>query len=96
MSDGVRRGRLRRELEGQVGRMLADGKSEALVENFAEQWLQLRNLDMVQPDDRLFPGFDEDLREAMRTETRTFFAELVREDRTVLLEDGIQVRVLSD
>src|SRR6185436_4791241 len=65
----------------QVDRMLADARSSALVENFASQWLLLRDLDTVVPQD---PDFDEDLRAAMRQETERLFAELVREPRSVL------------
>jgi hypothetical protein len=78
------RGTLRRNLEAQVKRMLRDPKAGALVENFAGQWLQLRNLDLVLPDAKQFPDFDEDLRRAMRQETEMFFAYILREDRSVL------------
>ncbi len=70
-------------LEAQVRRMLADPRSEALVDNFASQWLQLRNLASVEPDLRVFPDFDENLREAFRTETSLFFESVMREDRSV-------------
>jgi hypothetical protein len=53
-------------LERQVRRMLADTRSRALVNNFAEQWLRLRNLDSITPDMRLFPDFDDNLRQAFR------------------------------
>lgn len=68
----------------QVRRMLADAKSHALVENFAEQWLQIRNLATVSPNPKQFPGFDPAMRAAMRTETDMFFETIVREDRSVL------------
>jgi mono/diheme cytochrome c family protein len=71
-------------LDRQVRRMLADPKAQALVENFAGQWLQLRNLDTVAPDKGRYPDFDEALRRAMRKETELFFAAIVREDRSVL------------
>jgi hypothetical protein len=80
----ARQGTLRQQLDDQVQRMLADPKSEALVQNFALQWLGLRNLDMATPDDALFPTFDDSLRKAMRTETEMFFGNLIREDRSVL------------
>jgi len=64
--------------------MLADGRAEALATRFASQWLRLPDLDKVQPDVRQYPDFDEQLRTAMRRETETFFASLVREDRSVL------------
>jgi cytochrome c551/c552 len=70
-------------LEAQVKRMLADGKSKALVENFAGQWLHLRNLDEMRPDPERFKDFDESLREAFRRETELFFQAIVKEDRSV-------------
>ena len=71
-------------LERQVRRMLADSRAEALVTNFASQWLHLRNLDSITPDMRLFPDFDENLRSAFRRETELFFESVLREDRSVL------------
>lgn len=71
-------------LEGQVRRMLADTRSRALVSNFASQWLHLRNLDSISPDMRLFPDFDDNLRQAFRQETELFFESILREDRSVL------------
>jgi hypothetical protein len=71
-------------LSRQVRRMLADGKSQALVENFAGQWLQLRSLKSVFPNRRQFRGFDQSLRQAMQTETEMFFAHVMRDDRSVL------------
>ena len=71
-------------IAAQVRRMLADPKSSALVENFAGQWLQLRNLAQAQPDSDRFPDFDEPLRDAMRKETELFFESILREDRSVL------------
>jgi len=68
-------------LAAQVDRMLGDERSSALVENFASQWLMLRELDTVVPQD---PDFDEDLRAAMRRETELLFTDLVREPRSVL------------
>ena len=82
--DLAARGKLRENLDRQVRRMLSDPKSKALVENFAGQWLQLRNLDLAAPDKSQFPAFDDDLRRAMRTESEMFFAAIVREDRSVL------------
>ena len=70
-------------LEGQVRRMLADARSESLVDNFATQWLYLRNMEAVTPDVNLFPDFDDNLRTAMRRETELFFASQLREDRSV-------------
>jgi len=71
-------------LERQVRRMLADARSRALVTNFAEQWLHLRNLDSITPDMRLFPDFDDNLRQAFRQETELFFESILREDRSAL------------
>jgi mono/diheme cytochrome c family protein len=71
-------------LERQVRRMLADPRSEALVTNFASQWLHLRNLDSITPDMRLFPDFDDNLRQAFLRETELFFESILREDRSVL------------
>jgi mono/diheme cytochrome c family protein len=71
-------------LARQARRMLADPRSGSLVTNFAGQWLHLRNLDSITPDPRLFPDFDDNLRQAMRRETERLFAEVVRDDRSVL------------
>jgi hypothetical protein len=71
-------------LDRQVRRMLADPKSQALVDNFAGQWLQLRNLRNVQPNTDLFPDFDDNLRQSFRRETELLFESIVQEDRDVL------------
>lgn len=78
------RGELRRNLEAQVRRLLADPRADALVEHFAGQWLQFRTLAVVTPDRRTYPEFDEPLREAMRRETELFVHTILREDRSVL------------
>lgn len=80
----AQQGTLRKNLEAQVRRMLKDGKSWALVENFAGQWLQLRNLKSLQPDPARFPNFNEELRAAMQRETELFFEAILREDRSLL------------
>lgn len=82
----ARQGTLREgdTLDNQVRRMLADPKSQALVENFAGQWLQLRNLMTIAPDKQQYPGWDDALRSAMREETELFFAAIMREDRSVI------------
>ncbi len=72
------------ELERQTRRMLADPRSNNLVTNFASQWLYLRNLDSITPDLRLFPDFDDNLRQAFRQETELFFESVMRDDRSVL------------
>ncbi|MCA9262440.1 MAG: DUF1592 domain-containing protein [Planctomycetales bacterium] len=71
-------------LETQAKRMLLDPKAEALVDNFAGQWLQLRDLANLMPDPNRFPEFDGELRNAMRRETEMLFATIMREDRSVL------------
>jgi hypothetical protein len=70
-------------LEQQVRRMLDDERSQALVTNFAGQWLYLRNLAGQRPDPDAFPEFDESLRQAFRQETDLFFQSFLREDRSV-------------
>jgi mono/diheme cytochrome c family protein len=84
--DLAARGELRKPgvLAAQARRMLADPRSRALVTNFAGQWLHLRNLDSITPDGRIFPDFDDNLRQAMRRETELLFEEVVREDRGAL------------
>jgi hypothetical protein len=71
-------------LDQQVKRMLVDPRSKALVDNFAEQWLFLRNLKTSAPNMETFPDFDDNLRQAMRQETRLFFDSIMREDRSVV------------
>ena len=71
-------------LEREVRRMMADARSRALVENFASQWLHLRNLASITPDMRLFPAFDDNLRQAFRRETELLFESVLREDRSAL------------
>jgi uncharacterized protein DUF1592/uncharacterized protein DUF1588/uncharacterized protein DUF1587/uncharacterized protein DUF1585/uncharacterized protein DUF1595/cytochrome c len=78
------RGELRNNLPRQVQRMLKDTKSQALVQNFAGQWLTLPKLDLAAPDAPVFPSFDDDLRSAMKKETELFFEDILREDRSVL------------
>lgn len=71
-------------LAAQVQRMLKDPKSEALVENFAGQWLELRRLESVKPDRDRFPQFDEYFRMSIRRETELFFDHIIRQDRSLL------------
>ena len=71
-------------LEAQSRRMLADTRAHALVENFAGQWLYLRNVPALTPDEDRFPDFGEALRQAFRRETELFFESILREDRSVL------------
>jgi mono/diheme cytochrome c family protein len=70
-------------LDRQVRRMLADPRAEALVDNFAAQWLQLRNLRGVVPDPDVFPDFDDNLRQALAQETEMLFGSIMKEDRSV-------------
>ena len=71
-------------LDRQVRRMLADAKAGALVDNFAGQWLYLRNLRAFVPDAVLFADFDDTLRSAMVREVELFFENIMREDRSVV------------
>ena len=70
-------------LRAQIKRMLADPKAESLVDNFAGQWLNLRNLDEVAPSRKQFPKFNDDLRADMKEETYSLFRYLIQEDRPV-------------
>ena len=70
-------------LEGQVRRMLADPRAEALGTRFAYQWLRLEDLDKVHPDRLLFPDYHQQLADAMLQETQLFFNSLVKEDRSM-------------
>ena len=72
------------QLVQQARRMLKDDRVEALVENFAGQWLQLRGLEEVSPSRRKFPTFDDQLREAMLRETELFFRTIVSDNRSIL------------
>ena len=71
-------------LERQTRRMLADPKAQALVSNFAGQWLHLRNLRNAQPHADDFPDFDDNLRHAFQRETELLFESVMREDRSVV------------
>jgi len=80
-------GRLRQPevLAAQVRRMIQDDRSDALVDNFTGQWLQLRNLEAkAVPDILLFPDFDDNMRKDFRTETEMFFGYILRDDRSTL------------
>jgi hypothetical protein len=83
--DLAERGRLKDAavLDQQVRRMLQDKRADALIANFAGQWLHLRNVETVTPDPVIFP-FDEALRQAFIKETELLFQSIVREDRSVL------------
>jgi hypothetical protein len=70
-------------LDAQGKRMLADPKASAMAENFAGQWLEVRNLDSIKPDPQKFPAWGPELRDAMKTETRMFFDAILRENRPI-------------
>ena len=71
-------------LEQQVKRMLSDQRARALGSNFAGQWLYLRNLRSVQPDEDVFPDFDDNLRQGLQRETELVFESIVLEDHSAL------------
>jgi hypothetical protein len=74
-------GKLREQLDAQVGRMLKSARADQLVRNFGEQWLETRKLESLDKNDRKFPEFDEELRAAFREETYRLFEDVVRNDR---------------
>jgi hypothetical protein len=71
-------------LDAQVRRLLADPRASSLVQNFAMQWLQLKRIDFISPDGKLFPTFNAKLRSAMVRETELFIESVLREDRSIL------------
>ncbi len=73
-----------RVLRGQIDRMLADPRAEALVDNFGFQWLGAEKIHQINPDPRVFPNFDEDLREAFGVELEMFLEDVLLDDRSVL------------
>lgn len=73
----------RTQLLDKLGRMIQDPRASRFVENFASQWLQLRNLDAVDPDTRIYRGFDETIRREMKTETLMFFSEVMKNNLPV-------------
>jgi hypothetical protein len=81
--DAASRGELRdpKVLEAQVRRMLSDPRAKALTTNFAGQWLHLRNIKAADPDSRLFPDFDDNLREDFRHETEMFLESQLKDNR---------------
>lgn len=70
-------------IKHQVERMIQDPKSDAFVTNFAGQWLQFRSLDTLTPDPTRFPGYNDELRQAMQRESELFFAEIMRTNRSL-------------
>jgi len=71
-------------MEQQVRRMLIDPRSKALVNNFAFQWLRIREFDKAEPDAVLFPNFDQNLKQAFRREMEMFVDSIIRENRNVM------------
>src|SRR5436305_4978786 len=71
-------------LEKQVRRMLADPKADALVDNFGDQLLYLRNLPTTSPDGVFYPNWDDELRKSFRRETELLFDSIVKENRSVV------------
>jgi len=78
------RGELRKNLHAEIGRMLASGKSRALVENFVGQWLQLRDMEAISPDRKTFKTFDSKLASNMRTETEMLVQYIIKENQTIM------------
>lgn len=73
----------RSKLLDKVGRMIQDPRASRFVDNFAAQWLQLRNLDSVDPDTRIYRGFNDQVRREMRIETLMFFSEVMKNNMPV-------------
>jgi hypothetical protein len=84
LTTAAAKGQLRVNLRQQTTRLVADPRSEALASRFAAQWLRLQELEKITPDPPLYPYYDHTLGAAMAKETRLFFENLVREDRSVL------------
>lgn len=78
-------GRLRdpETLNAQVSRLLADPRSDTFVNNFSNQWLAVRDMDIIAPHPEIFAEFDNELREAMKIETHMWFSDMVREDQSI-------------
>ena len=76
--------RLRENLDQQIERMLRDPRADALTENFAGQWLQLRNLNLASPDPKTYRDWNDELKKDMRIETEKFFFHIVNENRPVM------------
>jgi len=70
-------------LDAQVKRMMTDSKAAAFADNFAGQWLEIRNLDSMKPDPQKFPAWNDELKESMRTETALFFQHILTENRPI-------------
>ena len=76
--------RMRADLANQIQRMVLDPKLSSFTDDFADQWLTLRKLDIASPDPELFPDFNPELRRSMASESMLFFAEIVRKDHSVM------------
>lgn len=70
-------------LSSEVDRLLDDDKAQRFIEDFLDQWLELEDIDATTPDEKLYPEYDDILRQAMLEETRRFFSELIWDDRSV-------------
>lgn len=94
----ARRGKLSRTrtLRAQTERMLNDPRAIALSTRFASLWLRLQDLDQLEPDEYLFPNYNQQLVEAMRKETQYFFDYLVRDDRSLLELYGADYSFLNE
>jgi Protein of unknown function (DUF1592)/Protein of unknown function (DUF1588)/Protein of unknown function (DUF1585)/Protein of unknown function (DUF1587)/Protein of unknown function (DUF1595) len=84
MPDGAASLTNREVLSQQIDRMLDDRRSKSLVKNFATQWLYLTNLESTTPDLRMFPDFDDNLRQAFRQETERFVEDIFENNRSLL------------
>lgn len=78
------KGELESKIDQEIERMLKDERASSLVDQFALQWLQLQRLDQIQPDRDMFPDFNDELRRAMKEETRLLFLHIMKEDRSIL------------
>jgi hypothetical protein len=70
-------------LDAQVRRMMTDKKAAAFADNFAGQWLEIRNLDSIKPDPVKFKAWTPELKDEMRTETNMFFQHILSENRPI-------------
>ena len=70
-------------LDAQLKRMMTDKKASAFAENFAGQWLEVRNLDSISPDPKKFAVWTPELKDELRTETRLFFQYVLGENRPI-------------
>jgi hypothetical protein len=78
------KGELRKNFAAEVKRMIADWRGSSLGENFAGQWLQLRDMDIASPDSRAFPEWKGGLGYLMKKESQTFFDHILHENRSVI------------